>query len=46
MVCDWECSQVKLRNDVILPWVYIFLPVVVSRNEETPMGWGERFQKS
>lgn len=31
--------EVKLRNGVILPWVYVFLPVVVSRNEETPRGW-------
>lgn len=32
----WECSEVKLRNGFILPWFYIFLIVVVSKNEENP----------
>lgn len=37
----WDCVEVKLRSAFILPWFYIFLIVVVSKNEENPLGEGE-----
>lgn len=42
----WECSEVRLRNGFILPRFYIFLIVVVSKNEENPQEEGVRLLKS